>query len=200
MKLNSREKKWVGHPVRGWMARKLEAPTLLDLGGPVPGCRVLDLGCGKGVGSRILREDFQAARVDSLDLDPSMVQGGRTRARAAVVGDACALPIADESYDAVFALQVLHHIEDWQSALKEIRRVLRPGGRLYGSETLVGLLQHPILGAWMDHPEENRFTERDLLDGLESAAFRLGKTRRVGKWFLWFVADRPATRISDSRC
>ncbi|MFQ6083608.1 MAG: class I SAM-dependent methyltransferase [Candidatus Aminicenantia bacterium] len=44
------------------------------------------------------------------------------------VADATDLPFSENSFDAVFAFGILHHIENWQKAISEIYRVLKPGG------------------------------------------------------------------------
>ena len=55
------------------------------------------------------------------------------RPLAYAVADVQALPFADERFEAVIANQVLYHVPDRERAMSEIRRVLRPGGRLYAA-------------------------------------------------------------------
>jgi ubiquinone/menaquinone biosynthesis C-methylase UbiE len=94
---------------------------------------VLDVGCGPGAFHRRLAE--AGARIVGLDRSPGMVSEVRQQAdRSAlpvlgVHADAQALPIADASCDRVIAIHVLFHVPDRELALREIRRVLRPGGR-----------------------------------------------------------------------
>jgi len=107
-----------------------------------PGDLVLDLGCGFG------RHAFEAARrgasVVALDAGPeevaqvrgtlaAMVEGGELAAdhpATAVQGDALALPFADATFDRVIASEVLEHIPDDTAAMRELARVLRPGGMM----------------------------------------------------------------------
>ena len=194
MRLNILEKTWVLNPVRRWAAEYFEVPKLLSLGGSLPGARVLDVGCGGGIWTPLIKRYFQAAHVDSLDLDSTMLRSASSRAEASIVGDACNLPFADERYDAVFSLQTLHHIEDWESSLCEMKRVLRPGGKIYGLETLANLLCHPFWGSWMTHPEDNRFSEESFVLGLRGSGLQLEGVKRLGKWFLFFVATRVADK------
>ena len=106
------------------------------------GDRLLDLGCGFG------RHAFEAARrgasVVALDAGPeevaqvrgtlgAMVEAGELAAdhpATAVQGDALALPFADATFDRVIASEVLEHIPDDVAAMKELARVLRPGGTM----------------------------------------------------------------------
>src|SRR5271156_6502232 len=107
-----------------------------------PGDRLLDLGCGFG------RHAFEAARrgasVVALDAGPEEVAQVRGTFGAmfgmgeiapghpvtAVQGDALALPFADGIFDRVIASEVLEHIPDDSAAMRELARVLRPGGAM----------------------------------------------------------------------
>jgi len=103
-----------------------------------PGERVLDVGAGPGLLVAELAQAVGAAgHVTGLDSNPHMV--ARTRQRCAgqplaqrvtvLQGDATALPLADASFDVAVSTQVYEYVEDIRSALVELYRVLRPGGR-----------------------------------------------------------------------
>ena len=105
-----------------------------------PGMRVLDLGCGEG------RHTFEAYRrgadVVALDLNEkdlattaswcaAMELAGEVPATASattVQGDLLSLPFPDASFDRIIASEVLEHIPDDVTAIREMTRVLRPGG------------------------------------------------------------------------
>jgi ubiquinone/menaquinone biosynthesis C-methylase UbiE len=100
---------------------------------------LLDVGCGSGAAARCAAARCVAGErqlnVVGVDVDPAQVALARERA-----GDdprltfreanATQLPFEDSQFDVVVSFMATHHIADWQSALSEMRRVLRPGGHL----------------------------------------------------------------------
>lgn len=112
-----------------------ERPAMLALAGEVAGRRVLDAGCGSGPLLAALRD--RGAIVTGIDKSAAMVQLARQRLgdgadlRVAELGGP--LPFPDDAFDDVTASLVLHYLEDWGAALGELRRVLKPGGRLIAS-------------------------------------------------------------------
>ncbi|HEV3167159.1 MAG TPA: class I SAM-dependent methyltransferase, partial [Isosphaeraceae bacterium] len=94
--------------------------------GPLDGRRVLDLGCGKGRFARHLQE--RGAEVIGLDQSATML--GQAALVHRVHGSTRRLPLADESFDAVIAIEVVEHLDErgLDETLAEIERVLRPGG------------------------------------------------------------------------
>jgi ubiquinone/menaquinone biosynthesis C-methylase UbiE len=97
-----------------------------------PGQALLDVGCGNGLWLDIARRESKPGLAVGVDLSFGMVQVVRTRLPDAPTaqGDAMALPFRDDAFDTIFALWMLYHVPTKASALAEIRRVLRPGGRL----------------------------------------------------------------------
>jgi ubiquinone/menaquinone biosynthesis C-methylase UbiE len=114
--------------LNGWYER----PAMVELAGDVDGRRVLDVGCGSGPLVAALRE--RGGAVTGLDSSPAMVDLARRRlgadAELHVADRGERLPFDDASFDVVTASLVLHYLEDWDAPLRELHRVLRPGGRL----------------------------------------------------------------------
>lgn len=122
-------------PWRGFTARVV-MPWVLrgeDLVGDV-----LEIGAGAGANTAVLAATHPRAAITATDIDPAMVAAARARlarfgGRIAVQqADTTRLPFDDDSFDAAVSLLMLHHVLDWESAIREVARVLRPGGRLIG--------------------------------------------------------------------
>lgn len=104
------------------------------------GARVLDLGCGPGVSSFVLAAALgERAQVTGLDISPRMIEHARglhdrnyrhLKGLCFTCADALALPFADASFDFVTGHSFLYLIRERERALREIARVLSPGGRL----------------------------------------------------------------------
>lgn len=109
---------------------------------PRPGERVLEVGPGTGYYSLSVAEWLHpAGQLDIFDLQQEMLDHTTGRALAAGLtnivpaqGDACKLPYADETFNGAYLAAVLGEIPDQDAALRELARVLKPGGRLVVGE------------------------------------------------------------------
>lgn len=195
MKLNALEFTLMNNPVRAALQQRIETPMLIGPPGSLAGKRVLEVGCGRGVGMEILLS-LGAAQVMGFDLDPKMVVLAQKRLakygqRAkAFVGDAEAIDHPSESFDAVVDFGILHHVPNWQRALTEIARVLKPGGRFYFEDLLKGFVYAWPMRILLDHPQETQFTGREFRAGLEAAGLRVEKWRQWGEWIAMGRADK----------
>ncbi|MEU4380043.1 class I SAM-dependent methyltransferase [Micromonospora echinofusca] len=142
-----------------------ERPEMLRLAGDVRGRRILDAGCGSGPLSAALRA--KGAVVTGFDASAAMVDLARQRlgedADVHVADLSAPLPFADAEFDDVVASLVLHYLEDWSGPLAELRRVLKPGGRLILS------VIHPAIYA-IAYPKADyfaltKYSEDYVMDG-----------------------------------
>lgn len=108
------------------------APKFLQFAPVSRGDEVLDVGCGTGSLTRTILALGDPARVVGIDLSERYVAFARERISDPrvrfEVGDACALPFPDGSFDKALSLLVLHFVPEAQKAVAEMRRVARPGG------------------------------------------------------------------------
>lgn len=119
----------------GDVTEAIERRLILGLAGEIAGRRVLDVGCGDGALTLALWQNG-ASYIAGCDVDPQMI--ARAAAEAArhnaaidyAIADAERLPFRDGVFDIVTIVTVLTFVPAPQAALREIARVLRPGGRL----------------------------------------------------------------------
>lgn len=121
-----------------------------------PGARVLELGCGTGVILPALATGVMPnGEVVGIDHNAGFLEQARQRVETAGVGsqvtlveaDATKLPFPAASFDAAHVERVLMHLDDPDAALREVRRVLKPGGRFVAAEP-------DSAGVRMDHPDD----------------------------------------------
>jgi 2-polyprenyl-3-methyl-5-hydroxy-6-metoxy-1,4-benzoquinol methylase len=162
MKLNSIERAAMNNPVRAVHQHHREAAWFRRLaGGALSGQHVLEVGCGRGVGSEVILDRLGAERVTAFDLDDSMVELARQRLHARPVslsvGDVCAIDQPSGAIDTVVDFGIIHHVPDWQQSIAEIARVLRPDGLLLFEELPRHVLEIWAFRTLTKHPRENRF-------------------------------------------
>lgn len=142
-----------------------ERPAMLGLAGDVGGRRVLDAGCGSAPLTAQLRA--RGALVSGFDASAAMVDLARQRlghdADVRVADLAAPLPYADGEFDDVVASLVLHYLEDWTGPLAELRRVLKPGGRLLVSVNHPGA--YPVVHPDGDYFAVTKYAEDYTFDG-----------------------------------
>ena len=163
---------------------------------------LLDFGCGTGA---FLEHLERFGTVSAVESDPSAVAFCHARGRAEVklVPAGAPLPFEDGAFDLITSLDVIEHIDDDVAALRELRRVLRPGGRL-----LAAVPAYMFLWGKQDEVSHHRrrYTSSSLRRALSEAGFAIDRTSyfntllfppiaavRLGRRLL----RRPGDRQSD---
>lgn len=130
--------------------------------------RILDAGCGTGLNLKYLQ-----SRGDSVGLDISEDALGFSRARGVrslICASADKLPLMNKSFDLVLALDVIEHIEDDNSVIREFNRVLSPGGWLI-------ITVPAFMSLWSEHDvavhHKRRYALHELINILKSGGFRI---------------------------
>lgn len=159
-----------------FVGRRRLFADLLAHSGLLKSSRILEVGVGSGANLRLLR-DQGFEHIEGVDLSPRAVELCQSKGFSHVVqGDLRALPFSDESYDLLIATDILEHLRDDYAAMKEIERVLRPGG--------IALITAPAFQfLWSDHDvvadHQRRYTRDRLLDVARDA----GLTAREAYFF-----------------
>jgi ubiquinone/menaquinone biosynthesis C-methylase UbiE len=170
----------------------LPVDRIIELTGVRPGERVLDIGCGPGVFTvPLARAAGASGRVFAADIAPQMVEACQERVEAAGLGNVAvgrseenALPLPPASVDLVFACHLLHELENPSAFLAEVRRVLKPTGRL-------AAVEWEKVETGVGPPVEHRLTPDDSRALLEGNGFQVTGTCSV-TWANYLLLARPA--------
>lgn len=194
MKLNFIERIVTNSPARGIIQKRVEGPVLRSfaLRDSYPDC--LEIGAGIGRGVEVIAKRFGAGRIVAGDIDPVQVEKARRKFTKKKIPGAeivfkvqngMALSEPDSSFDAVFAFGVIHHMEDWRKGIREIKRVLKPGGEYFFDELLRGFLNNPLIRAATAHPPGGMFTGEEFLSYLKEEGLKPVKYKiYAGMWLL----------------
>lgn len=196
MRLNSLEFILMNNPLRAASQRWIETRLMLA-GRSLTGQRVLEIGCGRGVGLEILL-GLGASEVVGIDVDPRMIRLAERRlapyTRRAKVGiaDVEAIPAPDATFDSVFDFGILHHVPGWPQALREVARVLTPAGTFSFEDILRGLTTAWPIRLLLDHPQSSQFSGEEFRAALQEADLRIAAWRQWSEWAVIGQARRPA--------
>ena len=129
--------------------------------------RILDVGCGTGANLEMLADFGQAEGVDVSDDALEFCQAKGLKAHK---GLAEKLPFADESFDIATALDVVEHLDDDIAGLKEMRRILKKGGK-----TLIFVPAFMWLWGVQDDVSNHRirYTKKQIVERLKKAGFEI---------------------------
>lgn len=197
-------------PFYDLMARLLGADAargpLVRQAACAPGHRALEIGCGTGSLLVLLKRSEPGAEVVGLDPDPAALAiAGRKAAKAGVAvrldqGFADELPYADASFDRVLSSFMFHHLSRDVKAktLREVRRVLKPGGRFHmvdfagpGAGGRGFLARHVHADRHLKDNAEDRVLALLRDAGLDGAAVVESRATRLGT-VLYYQASAPA--------
>jgi SAM-dependent methyltransferase len=152
-----------------------------------PDARVLDAGCGSG---RTLDELARYGSAHGVELNPLGLAAARRRGHRVEQAPVETIPFEDASFDLVTCLDVIEHTEDDTAALRELRRVTRPGGN-----ALVSVPAHPRL--WSRHDEVNGHRRRYTRPTLRASAQAAGwSVERMTGFNVAYLAPAALVRIA----
>ena len=175
---------------RGWFGRRVMGPMLnrgnqrfldntVEALAPRPGERIVDVGFGGGYALDVIRERIAPARPVGVEISAVMVEQGRERWRGAIdvyQADVATMPFENASIDGLLSVNTIYFWPDPGAALREIRRVLKPDGRVVlGIRSKAFLLMSPV--SWFGFKVYSvRQLERLLRDaGFEAEVRRMAR-------------------------
>lgn len=132
----------------------------------VPKGLLLDLGCGRRPYEKLCKESKR----------PSIAVDIHSSSLANIIADACNLPFEHGAFECILCSEVIEHIDDYDKAIGEMSRLLKPGGIL--------LITWPFIYGMHDFPaDHNRFSEFAMEKNLKRHGFAIIQIRRRGDFF-----------------
>lgn len=142
--------------------------------------KILEIGCGNGVGTQLIQKFFKPSEFIATEYDASLVEIAQMKAKGSKViveaGDATQLRFADNEFDAVIGLSVIHHIPNWKDCVDELQRVIKPGGLLIIKELSIETFETPfgrIARRFVVHPYEAMLRKNEFLGHIERKGFKV---------------------------
>ena len=144
------------------------------------GKKILEIGCGNGVGTLLIQEFFKPGEFIATEFDPRLVEIAQVKNKDSKVsvetGDATRLRFTNNEFDAVIGLSVIHHIPNWRECVVELHRVIKPNGLLIIKELSIETFESPfgqIARRFVEHPYDSMLKKAEFLKALEQQGFRL---------------------------
>lgn len=157
--------------------------------------RLMDVGCGQGTAFPLLQRAFAPMHILGVDVDPDML----ARAARYSQGSECTvellrssvtkLSLPDRCMDVVFCHQLIHHVADQKAALRELHRVLKPGGVLLLSESCEAFISSWPVRWFFRHPSGVQKNAAGYLELLRACGFSFSEcdVRAYTPW--WSLPD-----------
>lgn len=171
-------------PHRRWIIDRVTASYYREFFNDVIDKKVLEIGCGAGFGTEVIKKYFSPKSIEATDIDPRMIALAKKNIHDQTinfsVADATKLPYKSNSFDAIFDYCAIHHIPSprWKDCVRELYRVLSPHGKLYIYENSI----ESFTSSWgriyrilTTHPYESMYKKRELLDYLRNMNFKILK-------------------------
>lgn len=145
-----------------------------------PNKKILEIGCGNGIGTRLIHEYFKPSELIATEYDESLVEIAKEKVKDINVlveqADATKFRFADNEFDAVVGLSVIHHIPNWEIALDELHRIIKPNGLLIIKELSIETFETffgKISRKFVEHPYNDMFRKDEFINYLKQKGFKL---------------------------
>lgn len=180
MKRMSFESMLENNPLRARVRELMEVKPLraaTDIGRIA---HALHIACGNGNATRQILDHFCPEKLSGVDRDERMIAEARRHHGSGSVDfsvqDACSLRFGDASFDAAFDLADLHNTREWRRGVRELHRVLAPGGLLILEELSRETFEHGggrLFKVLTDHPYESMLSVDDFRDHVLRTGFAI---------------------------
>lgn len=191
----------MNNPLRRWFQKYFEFRILatflarhsIDLKNSV----ILDAGCGSGYSTELIQARYRPKELVAFDAMLEQIEIAKKRGIQAnfYVGDMTTINAPSNTYDAIFVFFVLHHVLEWEKALREFYRVLKPGGVLLLEEVSKAGIDFADTYLHFSHPQESSFDLPELVKTLKEFGFDIiDDAKIIFSFFHAYACLKPITR------
>ena len=180
MKLNKLEFCAMNNPLRAIIQEKYELKILYEMASIKKIHMALEIGCGNGYGTKLIKKYFSPTGIIGIDLDERMIYIARKRNDDSSISfevmNASKLDFPEKYFDAIFDFGIIHHIPNWKKCLKEVKRVLKPKVAFIVEDLSIESFSMGIGNLWRilsDHPYESMYTLKQFTDFLCKIGFSI---------------------------
>ncbi len=180
MKLNKIEFIAMNNPIRAVIQEYYELPILRNMITIDNIDKALEIGCGNGHGSKLIKKYFNPRNILSIDLDEKMIKLAEKKNNDQSISflqmDASKLNFPDKYFDAIFDFGIIHHIPNWKDCLNELKRVLKVDGKIILedlSSDSFRTFSGRIMRLLSDHPYVHMYSTVDFLNYMKNIGFEI---------------------------
>ena len=176
---------------RNYLDRSLS--FLLNFTEIPPQAAILDLACGTGELEKLILQNNPQQAISGVDISPAMLEIAKHKLQAypqveLANASATAIPFEDRAFDIVICANAFHYFADPKIALAEIKRVLKPNGRViildWCRDYFVLKLLNPLFKLF-DSAHEQCYTQKELEELLMAGSFKVVEDSKVRFGFIW---------------
>lgn len=180
MKLNKIEFMIMNNPLRALIQEKYELKILRAMSSIKNIETALEIGCGNGNGTKVIKKYFSPKNIIAIDLDEKMIEIAQRRNKDTSVTykvmDASKLDFPNNHFDAVFDFGIIHHIPNWKDCIQELKRVLKPNGEVILEELSIDTFSKGIGRVWrkiLDHPYQQMYSAKQFTEFMTETGFEI---------------------------
>jgi len=174
--------------------RHFVAPAIAEIAGPRRDLHVLDCGCGTGYNLATLLRPY--GRAFGFDLTPAGLAYARAAGFPLARANMSAIPFQSARFDLVTSFDVMQYVDDDSAVMKEMARVLKPGGGLVVTASAMDMLRGGHAGTW---PEVRRYSTTRMRSIVEGAGLQVRHlTYLFASLFPMMLAVRLAGRAGGA--
>ena len=170
----------MNNPVRAFIQDNYDLKTLRNMSSIKTIGKALEIGCGNGNGTRLIKKYFAPRDICAIDLDEKLIRIANKRNKDMSIKyevmDASKLSFPDNYFDAIFDLDMIHHIPNWKDCIQELKRVLKPNGEIIIEELSIETFSIGVGKIWrkiLDHPYDDMFTINQFTQYISELGFEI---------------------------